>query len=413
MSVPKSGAEGIQEQVAKLGPGPLEEDGLIEFIHPLFSRVLNREEIYLANHSLGRPLDQTAIDVQQALDHWYQDMDGAWDPWLDEVQTFRGRIAELIHAPREDSIIPKTSAGQGLRAILNCFDKKIQVVTTTAEFGSIDHILKVYAHRDRVELIQVGPDDHGVYHEEDILKAVGERTTLVVVSMVLFSTGQYLIELEKFISEAQVHGARVLVDLYHAAGVVPVDIEKLGADFAIGGCYKYLRGGTGACWLYVHPRHLTGTLQTLDTGWFAQPNPFAFQRPEAPQFAEGGNAFLESTPSILPYYQAKAGLTFTLALGVERLRAYSIKLQLRLIELLADHDLHPIGSSGRRGAFLAISHQAADVVAAQLRDFNVIVDSRDGLIRICPDILTTQKQLVETIRNLVCVMKKMNISKHV
>jgi len=400
MSVLKLASEGIQEHVSALGSGPLEEHSLVRSIHPLFSRVLQREEIYLANHSLGRPLDQTATDVQQALAFWYENMDEAWDPWLDEIQAFRGRIAQLIHAPREDCIIPKSSAGQGLRAILNCDDEKIQVVTTTAEFGSIDHILKVYAQRDRIELICVRPDEHGVYYEEDILKAVGNRNSLVVVSMVLFTTGQYLTELSQLISEAQARGTRVLVDLYHAAGVIPVDIESLGADFAIGGCYKYLRGGPGACWLYVHPRHLTGSLTTLDTGWFAQPQPFSFQRPEAPQFAKGGNAFLESTPPILPYYQAKAGLTFTLAVGVERLRAYSLKLQARLTELLAQHNIQPIGHADRRGAFLPIAEKSADAVASQLKKLKVIVDSRDGLIRICPDILTTDEELVEAVELL-------------
>ncbi len=405
MSVLKSADEGIQEHVAALGSGPLEESALVQSIHPLFSRVLQREEIYLANHSLGRPPDQTATDVQQALDHWYEEMDGAWDHWLAEIQSFRGRIAQLIHAPREDCIIPKSSAGQGLRAILNCHDEKIQIVTTTAEFGSIDHILKVYAQRDRVELIRVGPDDHGVYHEEDILAAVGQSTSLVVVSMVLFTTGQYLIELTKLISEVQARGVRVLVDLYHAAGAIPVDVEALGADFAIGGCYKYLRGGPGACWLYVHPRHFTGSLTTLDTGWFAQPKPFAFQRPEAPQFAEGGNAFLESTPPILPYYQAKAGLTFTLAMGVDRLRAYSLKIQARLMELLEEHYIQPIGQADRRGAFLAIADKSADAVASQLKKLKIIVDARDGLIRICPDILTTDEELVEAVGKLAYVMR--------
>jgi len=404
MSVLKSTDNAIQEAVAELGPGPLEESSLVRSVHPLFSRVLQRKEIYLANHSLGRPLDQTAIDVQQALDLWYQDMDGAWDHWLAEIQAFRGRVAQLIHAPREDCIIPKTSAGQGLRAILNCYDKKIRVVTTTAEFGSIDHILKVYAQRDRVELIQVKPDDQGVYHEEDILKAVTPGTALVIVSMVLFTTGQYLTELAKLISGAQSSGVRVLVDLYHAAGVLPVDIETLGADFAIGGCYKYLRGGPGACWLYVHPKHLTGSLKTLDTGWFAQSKPFDFQRPEIPQLAEGGNAFLESTPPILPYYQTKAGLTFTLAIGVERLRAYSIKLQTRLAELLAQHHIHPIGQSDHYGAFLAIPVKSADKIVSQLGEFKFIIDARDDLLRICPDILNKDKELVAAMDKLVKVM---------
>ncbi|MEE8126449.1 MAG: aminotransferase class V-fold PLP-dependent enzyme [Nitrospirales bacterium] len=403
MSVPKSAVEEIQDNVASLGPGPLEQSALIKFIHPLFSRVLQRQGIYLANHSLGRPLDQTATDVQQGLAHWYEDMDRAWDHWLPEIQSFRGRLARLIHAQREDCMIPKSSAGQGLRTVLNCYPQKIQVVTTTAEFSSIDHILKVYAKRDRIELINVGSDDQGEFHEEDILAAVRPGTSLVVVSMVFFTTGQCLTGLSQLIREVQTRGAQVLVDLYHAGGVLPIDIETLGADFAIGGCYKYLRGGPGACWLYVHPRHLMGSLIPLDTGWFAQPKPFEFLRPEVAQFAEGGDAFLESTPPILPYYQARAGLTFTLAMGVNRLRAYSLQQQAKLTELLTQNHIPVIGQPAQRGAFLAIADKSADTVASKLKELKVIIDARDGLIRICPDILNTDKELVEAVEKLAYV----------
>ena len=406
MSVPKSAIEGIQDAVAALGPCPLEESSMITHIQPLFSRVLQRREIYLANHSLGRPLDQTVGDVQQALECWYEDMDGAWDDWLAEIQLFRERIARLIHAPREDCIVPKTSAGQGLRTVLNCYDEKIQVVSTTAEFSSIDHILKVYAKRDRVKLIGVRPDSNGEYHEEEILAAVGTPPSLVVVSMVLFTTGQCLTDLSRLIGEAHARGAHVLVDLYHAAGVMPVDIEGMGADFAIGGCYKYLRGGPGACWLYLHPRHLTGSLTSLDTGWFAQPKPFDFLRPDSAQLAEGGNAFLESTPPVLTYYQARAGLQFTLAIGVDRLRAYSLKQQARLTELLAQHNIYVIGKPPRRGAFLAIAHKQADSIASKLRESKIIIDARDGLIRICPDILNTEEELLEAVSRLGYVMQE-------
>ncbi|CAA9892656.1 Class V aminotransferase (fragment) [Candidatus Methylobacter favarea] len=72
----------------------------------------------------------------------------------------------------------------------------------------------------------------------------------------------------------------MLLDLYHAAGIVPVDLAALDTVFASGGSYKYLSGGPGAGWLYLHPRHLDGSLNTLDSGWFAEPDPFAFERPQ-------------------------------------------------------------------------------------------------------------------------------------
>lgn len=406
MSGRKLETNSIQQALTALGPGPLEEQALLSHIHPLFSTVLRRQETYLANHSLGRPLDQTKTDIQQALTHWYEDMDQAWDNWLAEIQYFRHSIAQLIRAPTADCIVPKTSAGQGLRAVLNCFDEKINVMTTTAEFSSIDHILKVYAKRNRITLQFIKPDDQGIYHEEDLLTAVTYPNSLVVVSMVLFTTGQYFTKLTQLIRDAQARGAMVLIDLYHAAGALPVNIETLGADFAIGGCYKYLRGGPGACWLYIHPRHLTGSFTTLDTGWFAQPKPFEFRRPDEADLAQGGNAFLESTPPVLPCYQVKAGLELTLGLGVERLRAYSLKQQTRLTDLLYEHGIHVLGKPERRGAFLTIRHQSADSIAPKLKNAKIIIDAREDLLRICPDILTTDNELIKCAKQLTTIIEK-------
>ena len=66
-------------------------------------------------------------------------------------------------------------------------------------------------------------------------------------------------------------------------------------------------------------------LRPLDIGWFANSDPFGYERPESPVLSDGGNAFLESTPPVLTWYQARSGLEFTLAMGVKRLRAYSLK----------------------------------------------------------------------------------------
>jgi kynureninase len=54
----------ISESVAALGPGALTEEALRRHIFPLFSRSLAAPGIYLANHSLGRPLDQTEDDLR-------------------------------------------------------------------------------------------------------------------------------------------------------------------------------------------------------------------------------------------------------------------------------------------------------------------------------------------------------------
>ena len=389
--------------VAALGPGPLTEDGVRAHIAPLFSRVLaaNRERIYLANHSLGRPLDAMTDDVQEALAAWYTQMGDAWTAWNAEIAAHRARLATLLHAARPDCVVPKTSAGQGLRAVLNAVDGRPMVVATRGEFDSLDVILREYARRGRISLTMVGPREDGMFDADEVLSGIGPATTLVVVSQVMFQTGQVLPRLKAIVDRAHEVGAQVLLDVYHALGVFPVDVTALDVDFAVGGSYKYMRGGTGACFLYVHPRHLDRGLRSLDTGWFAKESPFRYRRPDPPRYAAGGDAWLESTPAVLPFFQARAGQMFTLAIGVPRLREYSLALQRTLVAGLAERGVRAQGGTDDRGAFVVVpvvdgngnGDDAASRFAEALAAHDVVADARGRWLRLCPDVLTSALEI--------------------
>lgn len=387
-------AAAIAAAVAAMGPAPLNEEGIARHVAPLFSHVMSGRErpIYLANHSLGRPLDATAADVAEAIGLWQSQLGNAWDAWLSEIAAYRSRLAALLHAPRADCVVPKTSAGQGLRAILNSYDRVPRVVATRGEFDSIDLILRQYARRGRIDLKFVEARADGMFGSAELLAAIGD-VDLVVVSQIVFNTGQVLPLLPELIAAAHASGARVLVDVYHSLGVLPVDIAALDADFAIGGSYKYLRGGPGAGYMYVHPRHLDGGFSTLDIGWFAKKEPFDYVRPEPPEFGAGGDALLESTPPVLVCYQARAGQLFTAAVGVARLREYSLAQQRSLVGLLGQHGVHAEGGSDERGAFVIVRSGRARTWAGELERQGVIVDSRGEILRLCPDLLNTQAEL--------------------
>jgi kynureninase len=386
----------IERAVAALGAGPLTEGSIAAHIAPLFSRVLERRRsaIDLANHSLGRPLDATAADVAEAIALWQTRLGDAWDQWSAEMDAYRSRLARLLGAPRADCIVPKTSAGQGLRAILNSYATVPRVVATRGEFDSIDVILRQYARRGRIALTFVESRDDGLFAKEDLLAAIGKGVDLLVVSQVVFNSGQVLPALPALIEAAHAQRGRVLLDVYHSAGVFPVDLNALDVDFAVGGSYKYLRGGPGACYLHIHPRHLDGSLATLDIGWFAKREPFRYERPEPIALAAGGDAFLESTPPILTWYQARAGQMFTLAIGVARLREYSLAQQQRLVSLLAKQGVQAEGGAPDRGAFIIVRDRDASALAQALEHRGVHGDARGDYLRFCPDVLTTDAELV-------------------
>lgn len=391
----------IRQAVASLGSAPLREAAIERHIAPLFSRVLSTDRVYLANHSLGRPLDLMTDDVAEATTLWYERLGDAWDDWLNEREAFRARIASLINAPRPDCIVPRTSAGQGLRAVLNALPGKPIVVTTRGEFDSIDVILKQYAALGRIEVRWIEPDAQNNFGVEPLIAALDRGADLVVVSQVMFMTGQVIEGLDQLAAACRRSGARLLVDSYHAIGVIPVDAVQISCDFMIGGSYKYLRGGPGAAFLYIAPHALENRLRPLDTGWFANADEFAYQRPEPPVLKSGGDAFLEGTPPVLAWYQARSGQQFTLAMGVERLRAYSLLQLAALSEYLKDAGISSVvGGDATHGAFLAIRLAAATQMSRLLEGHGIICDARGESLRLCPDCLTREEELRRAARVL-------------
>src|ERR1700677_3374367 len=175
---------GVRQAVSGVGRGPLQPDSIQRHIVPLFSRVLSSNSLYLANHSMGRPLDAMADDIAEATSVWYSKLGDAWDAWLEEQEAFRTRIATLTGAARPACIVPRTAAGQGLRAALNALPGKPRVISTRGEFDSIDVILKQYAALDRIELRWVEPEANGDFTIEPLIDVVKGRegAGLVVVS---------------------------------------------------------------------------------------------------------------------------------------------------------------------------------------------------------------------------------------
>ena len=246
-----------------------------------------------------------------------------------------------------------------------------------------------------------------MFHVERLLGSMSAQTDLVVVSRVFFATGQVLEGVDELVAGARAKDAMTLVDTYHAAGVIPVGFDASGADFAIGGNYKYTRGGAGACWLAIRagllrsandPQPEPGGLFTLDTGWFAKRDTFSYHRTDEPELQPGGDAWLEATPPVATYYQARSGLELTLALGVDRLRAYSLAQQEHLIGALTSR-----GVRTKRveplGAFVLVPVADGHAAQGELKNAGINVDARPvpgtgtHCVRLCPDILNTADEL--------------------
>lgn len=388
-----------------------------EEIAPRFSLALQaeryRNEIYLANHSLGRPLDQLAVDVRAALELWYARMDDCWeddDGWMAEQDLWRTNIARLIGLPTYNHVIPKTSAAQGLRAVINALTDKwpLNIVTTTGEFDSIDFVIKTYEQKGiaKVKWVEPSKTEVPLFDAATIANAIDQDTDLVVFSRVFYSTSQILQDHELITKKAHDNNALIVCDLYHAAGVIPLDMTKEGYDFAIGGSYKYLRGGPGAAYLAFHPKTFDKDLRTIDTGWFAKADTFGFQRPDEPQVKPRADGWAEATPMILAPYQAKSGLEFVLEIGVERMRKFQFEQLVSLRESFKEVglNLYTPADPSHFGAFALFNHPDAKNIKSRLKENGVNVDARHQTIRFGPDLLNTKEEFMRSARILQSVL---------
>ena len=160
---PRGDTVAIDAAVAALGRGTADRRRRSQrHVAPLFSRVRAAcgDRVYLANHSLGRPLDATDDDVREGLAAWYARMGDAWEAWDAEMQAFRGasaaagRAARRLRRAQDERRAGPARDAQHVRSAP-------RVVATRGEFDSLDVILREYARRGRIALTLVEPRADG------------------------------------------------------------------------------------------------------------------------------------------------------------------------------------------------------------------------------------------------------------
>ncbi len=235
---------------------------------------------------------------------------------------------------------------------------------------------------------------------EPLLAAIDERTQLVSVSHVAFRSS-FVQDLAAITRRAHEVGALVIADLYQSAGILPLDVHALGVDFATGGSVKWLCGGPGAGYLYVRPG-LSAELQPAATGWMAHSRPFDFESGPI-DYASDAFRFLNGTPSVPALYSARSGYEIVGQIGVEAIRAKSVRQTRRLIELADEAGLpvHSCRDQQKRGGVVVLDVPKGKEITGELARRNVLVDYRpDAGIRISPHFYTSDDEVEQVIREI-------------
>jgi kynureninase len=358
--------------------------------------------VHLINHSLGAMPRGVYDHLREYAETWATRGIRAWaEGWWEMPRTVGDLAGAIIGAgPGQVVIHQNVSVCQSV--ILSCFDfagRRNKIVVSDLDFPTVLYIHQAQTRRGaRLELVK--SEDGMTIPLERFLDAIDEETLLVPVSHVLFRSGA-IVDVQAIVERAHRVGALVILDCYQSAGTVPVDVSALNADFAVGGSVKWLCGGPGAAYLYVRP-DLAPRLEPTLTGWMAHAHPFDFEPPPL-RYADGIYRFLHGTPHIPALYAARAGYEIIRAVGVERIRAKSVRQTARLVELAQAEGWRvnsPLASEERGGmVVLDIPHGAQVTRELVAREF--LVDYRPGGgVRVSPHFYTTDEEIEQVIREI-------------
>ena len=213
-------------------------------------------DVVFLNHGSFGACPRVVLDAQTALrarmerepvQFFVHDL----EPLIDAA---RGEVAAFVGARPEDLGFVR-NATAGVNAVLRSltFAPGDELLTTDHGYNACNNVLHWVASRSgaRVTVAKIpfpiGSPDEVV---ERILEATTERTKLALIDHITSPTGLVL-PIEPVVAALEARGVAVLVDGAHGPGMVPLDLNALGASWYTANFHKWTCAPKGAAMLWA------------------------------------------------------------------------------------------------------------------------------------------------------------------
>jgi kynureninase len=319
--------------------------------------VLEGPVIYADGNSLGRLPKATVERLADVVDTWGSRLVTAWAEWIDRPLEVGDLLADaVLGANRGEVLVCDSTTVNLFKLAAAALARKPGALVTDADNFPTDR----YVLEGLGELVVFDADPVDGPTPDDVARACASMgVSVVCLSHVAYRSGA-LADVRAVAEVAHDHGALVLLDVSHSAGVAPIELEATGVDLAVGCTYKYLNAGPGApAFLYVRAE-LQEALRSPIWGWFGQREQFAMGPAYDP--VPGIGRFLAGTPPILGLAAVEIGAELVREAGIDALRRKSVALT-ELAVSLHDERLAPLGfelgtprEPERRGGHVSIRH---------------------------------------------------------
>ncbi|GAA4553541.1 kynureninase [Amycolatopsis samaneae] len=268
-----------------------------------YSRFAVSDRLLLTGHSHQAWPDVAEEGLLEAFTDAARDVDAKWDRAFAKADELRAGFRVLLGDRHGEFALGASTHDLVLR-FLSAVDlpRRPRLVTTDGEFHTLRRQLARLAE-EGVEVVRV-PVEPVTTLAERLADRVDGGTAAVLVSAVLFETSRLVPGLAHLADVCRGRSVELVVDAYHALGVVPFSLHDLGLTNAwvLGGGYKYLQLGEGNCFLRL-PAHAQ-ELRPVITGWYAEFGALADERrPGEVAYAPGSDRFAGSTYDPTSHYR--------------------------------------------------------------------------------------------------------------
>jgi len=310
--------------------------------------------------------------------------------FFDHLERLRGLFAQLIQGDAEGvAVVPAASYAVSTAAANVSASGESRIVVLADQYPSNVYPWHDLARRSGASVVAVERPDDGDWTRA-VVESIDERTVAVAVPNCHFMTGA-LIDVATIGEAARTVGATFVIDATQSLGVLPLDVNEVGADMVVAAGYKWLLGpySVGYAWMAPHCRdwrplehHWAGREGSED---FAHLTSYtATFRPGARRF-DGGEA---SNFVLLP--MALAALETVAEWSVERVAATVEPLTAAVVNGAAAIGLPVHAEPHARhivGLRLPVGSPAA--VVQGLAEAQVHVSLRGESLRISPYVFNT------------------------
>jgi selenocysteine lyase/cysteine desulfurase len=310
-----------------------------------------------------------------------------WERILGEVVPEAQRhLAAWMNLPDPARIAFAPNTHELVARLYSCLDwsRPVRLLTSGHEFTSFDRQTRRLEETGRLVVSRVPAQPYDTFVAR-FREALSDGHDFVFLSHVFYDSGFHVVDLDAALADVPAD-TLVAVDGYHAVGAVPVDLSGLAARiFYLGGGYKYLQAGEGACFMAVPP--YADALRPVFTGWFAAS---AARAGREVGYGENAKRFWGATFDASGLYRLNAVMRLYAERGIDAagIRAHVVGLMERFLEgldaacieqLPVTSLVPPLGVP--RGNFCAFESTRAAEIEWRLLARRVLVDRRGDRVR--------------------------------